>query len=78
MEHGTVNGETGVSWRRTYWVLQGMNQFKNIELISNRFYKAKTDFEAIKTKYYTKYVKAAAKQEIKPLSFKTYEEFTKK
>ena len=61
-----------------YYGKPSNSEFKNIERISNRFNKAKADFEAIKNKYYTKYVSAAEKQEIKPLSIKTYEEFTKK
>ena len=61
-----------------YYGKPSNSEFKNIKLITNRFNKAKVDFEAIKTKYYTKYVKAAEKQEVKPLTIKTYEEFTKK
>ena len=54
------------------------SQMKNVHLVSGRLTKAKADFEAIKTKYYVKYVKAATKREVKPLTIKTYEEFTKK
>ena len=61
-----------------YYGKPSNSEFKNIKLVTNRFNKAKTDFEAIKSKYFTKYANAAVKQEVKPLSIKTYEEFTKK
>jgi len=54
------------------------SEYDNIKLITNRFNKAKSDFEALKTKYYAKYKAMVAKQELKPLTIKTYEEFVKK
>ncbi len=60
-----------------YYGKPSKSQYQNIELVMNRFNKAKSDFEGIKTKDYNKYVKAVAnlKIEVAPLTIKTYEEF---
>ena len=62
----------------SYYGKPSNSEHDNIKLITNRFNKAKADFEAIKTKYYTKYEATATKQELKPLSLKPYEEYVKK
>lgn len=61
-----------------YYGKPSKSQYDNIQLITKRFNKAKDDFESIKSKYYYKYQKAAAKAEVKPLTIKTYNEFLDK
>ncbi|MCB0380786.1 MAG: hypothetical protein KDD24_05965 [Flavobacteriales bacterium] len=58
-----------------YYGKPSKSQYQNIELVTNRFNSAKADFEAIKTKYYSKYTKAAEKEAVKPLILRTYDEF---
>lgn len=65
--YGTIAG---------YYGKPSQSQYENVKLVTNRLTKAQKDFEAIKAKYYIKYTKTAAKENIKPLSIKTYEEFT--
>ena len=61
-----------------YYGKPSESEFQNIKLITNRFNKAKTDFETIKSKLYTPYAAAAEKQQLKPVELKTYDEFVKK
>jgi hypothetical protein len=62
----------------SYYGKPSESEFQNIKLITNKFNKAKTDFETIKNKYYKPYLAAAEKQQLKPVELKTYEEFIKK
>ncbi|MCB0409225.1 MAG: hypothetical protein KDD29_03340, partial [Flavobacteriales bacterium] len=61
-----------------YYGKPSNSEYQNIKLITNRFNKAKTDFETIKKGLFAKYLSSAEKIEIKAMEIKSYEEFVKK